>query len=99
MTKIELTEMFNELLNRNNIDPLPKKHMLALDETIESIIDGGDTINGRKPNTTDEYACILLYGLNCRTQMLEDIAMKVMELGENTTIQINYRGEKFIYSN
>jgi hypothetical protein len=66
----------------------------VIDESIEAVMEGRDTIDGRKPFTEEEVMQVLYRGVTARLgvyKVVIDAAKKLSN--KETVVTINYRGQ------
>jgi len=78
---------------------LKPEYYALLDETIESVISGNSNIDGKTPETEDEYFLLIGYGLITRIQLFESLLEPLLKSPEERVVNINYRGKTFTYKN
>jgi hypothetical protein len=73
------------------IDKLTPPFHALIDETIESVIDGSTTIDGKKAVTADEAITLVRYGVLARTKLFQQTILEAKQLPADS-VTINYRG-------
>lgn len=89
-TKV-LKEKFLSRLPREVVNKLTPPFLALIDETIESVVDGSTTIDGKKATNEEDALNLINYGVLARTKLFHQTILASKELdAENVTI--NYRG-------
>lgn len=97
MDKETLKQNFLLNLNDEITSKLRPEHYAILDETIESILDGKDTINGHHPVTDRDFFIVIGYGLITRIKLFSAMLKPLLSSLDQTEVNINYRGQSFNY--
>ena len=89
-TKI-LKDQFLEGLPKEVTDKLTPPFLALIDETIESVIDGSTTIDGKKASTDEEAINLINHGILARLKVFQETISGAKKLDADS-VTINYRG-------
>jgi hypothetical protein len=65
-----------------------------IDESIEAVMEGRDSIEGRKPSSEEEIMQVLYHGVTTRLGVYQGVIDAAKKLSnKDTVVTINYRGE------
>ena len=99
--------MENQTVKQNFIDDLPVDARSALadidhaiiDEIVENILDGGATLNDKKPVTREEYFLLIASSFTIAKSTLTGMLKGFSERYPDATVNLNYRGLKLKHNN
>ncbi|GEP50184.1 hypothetical protein FNO01nite_08560 [Flavobacterium noncentrifugens] len=73
------------------IDKLSPPFYALIDETIESVIDGSTSLDGKRATTEEEALTLIRYGVLARTNLFRQTILAAKKLDADN-VTINYRG-------
>jgi len=91
MKSNELKTKFLSELSKEVVDKLTPPFLALIDETIESVIDGSTSIDGKKASNEAELLVLIRYGVIARAKVFQDIIATTKQLNYDEAV-INYRG-------
>lgn len=86
-----LKEIFLADLQKEVVDKLTPPFFALIDETIESVVDGSITINGKRATTDTEAINFIWHGVLARTKLFHQMVLAAKTIDQDN-VTINYRG-------
>ena len=92
MTRFEIRKTLFEKLTQVDEKALPKFYADLIDESIDSVLDGSTTIDGRIALTLDEAVRFTMVGMKSRIDIWEKFKLDVSSAFPANEVTVNYRG-------
>ena len=86
-----LKEAFLTELSQEVVGKLTPPFFALIDETIESVVDGSTTIDGKRATTNAEAINLIRHGVLARTNAFHQMVSALKTI-DNANVTINYRG-------
>jgi hypothetical protein len=86
-----LKEIFLAELQKEVVDKLTPPFLALIDETIESVINGSTTMDGKRATTETEAINFIRHGVLARTNVFHKMVLAAKTI-DYDNVTINYRG-------
>ncbi|MCA6431519.1 MAG: hypothetical protein IM613_18960 [Cytophagales bacterium] len=91
-TKFEIRKKLFERLPMIDENALPKFYSELIDESIDSVLDGSTTVEGKTASTIDDAVIFTIAGMKTRMDTWEQLKSELSSAFPTNVVTVTYRG-------